>query len=159
MPSQINTLLAKEVSDLVAKQPSYLVVDPSRLNSKQQLALRQGLHKTGAKMKVAKLAHLRRVVPEALRSQLDGKTTIALVAAPDMVSAAKVVDEYTKDDKLTFKGGVMDGAVIDAKGAKRLASLPDKQTLRGMLVNVLAAPLVGLARVIAEIEKKNKPAA
>ena len=48
----------------------------------------------------------------------------------------------------------MDGQAIDAAGIKKLASMPSKQTLRGMLVNVLAAPIVGFARVIAEIEKK-----
>lgn len=154
MPSQINELLLRDVKALVDASPSYILCDPSRLNSEEQLKVRSGLNKAGAKMKVAKLTLLRQVVPEAVKSCLDGKSTVALVAAADMVAAAKVLDEYTKDDKLTYKGGLMDGDALDVAGVRRLASLPDKQTLRGMFVNVLAAPLVGFARVIAEIEKK-----
>jgi large subunit ribosomal protein L10 len=71
-----------------------------------------------------------------------------------MLSAAKVVAELAKEDKITLKGGVMDGKVVDTASLKRLAELPDQLTLRGMLVNILAAPLAGMARVIAEIHKK-----
>lgn len=156
MPSQINELLLTEVKAFVAKTPSFILCDPSKLSSEEQIAVRGGLHKAGAKMKVAKLTLLKQVVPDSVKPFLDGKTTVALVATEDMVGAAKVLDEFTKDDKLTYKGGLMDGAALDVNGVKRLASLPDKQTLRGMLVNVLAAPIVGFARVIAEIEKKQK---
>lgn len=156
MPSQINELLLADVEAFVKKSPSYILCDPTRLNSEEQIKVRGGLHKAGARMKVAKLSLLRRVVPDSVKPLLDGKATVALVATEDMVGAAKVLEEYTKDDKLTFKGGLMDGEALDVKGVKRLASLPDKQTLRGMLVNILAAPLTGFARVIAEIEKKQK---
>jgi len=159
MPSLINELLLRDVKALVDSAPSFILCDPSRLNSEEQLKVRTGLSKAGAKMKVAKLTLLRQVLPEAIKASLDGKTTVALIAATDMVAAAKVLDAFTEGDKLTYKGGLMDGEALDVKGIKRLASLPDKQTLRGMLVNVLAAPIVGFARVIAEIEKKQNPGA
>jgi large subunit ribosomal protein L10 len=156
MPSMINELLFKDVTDFVAGAQSFILCDPSRLNSEEQIKVRTGLHKAGAKMKVAKISLLRKAVADDVKPFLDGKTTIAMVIAEDMPSAAKVLDAFTKDDKLTYKGGALDGAAIDVKGVQKLASLPDKQTLRGMFVNVLAAPIVGFARVIAEIEKKQK---
>ena len=160
MPSFINELMLNEVKVLVAASPSFIVLDPAKLNSADTLKLRKTLRGVGAKMKVAKVALIRRVVPESAAKMCDSKSTIALVLASDMIAAAKVVADLAKEDKVSLKGGLMDGMSLDVAGIKRLAELPSKQTLRGMLVNILAAPLAGLARVIAEIEKKkSQPAA
>ena len=158
MPSFINSALLTDVKALVAASPSFIVFDPSKLKSDEQLKLRKNLNGAGAKMKVTKVNLARIAFPQAAHKLLDGKSTIAVVAAPDMIAAAKIVADLEKEEKLTVRGGIMDGQALDAAGVKKLAAMPSKQTLRGMLVNVLAAPIVGFARVIAEIEKKNKPA-
>jgi large subunit ribosomal protein L10 len=143
----------------VEKTPSFIVIDPSKLTSGDTLKLRTALRGVGAKIKVAKVGILARAVPSDAAKLIEGKTSIGLVLSNDVVGAAKVVQDVFKDEKepkLTVKGAFMDGLVYDAASVKRFADLPSKQTLRGMFVNVLAAPLVGLARVIAEIEKKQK---
>ncbi|MBA3699380.1 MAG: 50S ribosomal protein L10 [Planctomycetes bacterium] len=154
MPNFINQMMLAEVKTLVDASPSLIVLDPAKLNSAQTLKLRADLRAAGAQLKVAKVAILERCVPEGAKAMLNNKSTIGLVLAKDMLSAAKVVAELAKDDKITLKGGVMDGKVVDTASIKRLAELPDQLTLRGMLVNILAAPLTGMARVIAEIHKK-----
>lgn len=159
MPSFINKLMLDEVQGLLAGASSLIVLDPSKLNSADCLQLRKDLRGVGAKLKVAKVAIIKRSVPAPAAALCDGKCSIGVILAPDMIGAAKVLAELTKAEKVSVKGGLMDGAALDPAGIKRLADMPSKQTLRGMLVNVLAAPLVGLARVIAEIEKKQKPAA
>lgn len=159
MPSFINELMLKEVKALVDKTPSFIVIDPAKLNSGDTLKLRSQLRAVGAKLKVAKVAILALAVPGSAGKLFEGRTSIGLVIGADLVGAAKAVNDLAKEEKLTIKGALMDGQVMDAKGVSRLAALPSQQTLRGMLVNVLAAPLVGLARVIAEIEKKKNPAA
>ena len=159
MPSMINDLLLKEVKAMVEANPSFIVLDPSKLKASEQLKLRRDLLGAGAKMKVTKVNLLRIAVPTGAGAMFDGKSTVALVAASDMIAAAKIVADLEKEQKVSLKGGLMDGQVLDSAGVKKLASMPGKQTLRGMLVNVLAAPIVGFARVIAEIEKKKNPAA
>ena len=154
MPNFINEMMLAEVKALVDASPSLIVLDPAKLDSAQTLKLRADLRAAGAKLKVAKVAILERCVPESAKAMLNNKSTIALVLAKDMLSAAKVVTELAKEDKIALKGGVMDGKVVDTASIKRLAELPDQLTLRGMLVNILAAPLAGMARVIAEIHKK-----
>jgi large subunit ribosomal protein L10 len=154
MPNFINEMMLAEVKTLVDASPSLIVLDPAKLDSAQTLKLRADLRAAGAKMKVAKVAILERCVPESAKAMLNHKSTIALVLAKDMLAAAKVVTELAKEDKISLKGGVMDGKVVDTASIKRLAELPDQLTLRGMLVNILAAPLTGMARVIAEIHKK-----
>jgi large subunit ribosomal protein L10 len=160
MPSMINDLLLKEVKALVEANPSFIVLDPSKLKSNEQLKLRKDLLGAGAKMKVTKVNLLRIAVTAGTADKiLTGKSTVALVAASDMIAAAKICADLEKEQKVSLKGGLMDGQVLDPAGIKKLASMPGKQTLRGMLVNVLAAPIVGFARVIAEIEKKKNPQA
>ena len=158
MPSFLNELSLKDVQAHVKANASLIVVDPSKLKSEDTLKLRRSLADAGAKMKVAKVSLIRRAVPEGAVKMLDGRTPIWLVSAKDMLSAAKVVSDLEKEEKLSVRGGIMDGAVIDAASVKKLATMPSKETLRGMLVNVLAAPLVGLARVVAEIAKKKQAA-
>jgi large subunit ribosomal protein L10 len=158
MPSFINSALLTDVKALVAASPSFIVFDPSKLKSGDQLKLRKSLSGAGAKMKVTKVNLARIAMPQQAHKLLDGKSTIAVVAATDMIAASKIIADLEKEEKLTLRGGIMDGQALDAAGVKKLAAMPSKQALRGMLVNVLAAPIVGLARVIAEIEKKQKPA-
>jgi large subunit ribosomal protein L10 len=80
---------------------------------------------------------------------------------------AKTLAEWSKQDKtLVVKGAVADGEFYDAKGVAALAKMPDKNTLRAMLLTgvlgsarglatVLAAPGAGLARVLqARIDKQ-----
>lgn len=158
MPSFINELMLKEVKALVDKTPSFIVIDPAKLNSGDTLKLRTQLRSIGARLKVAKVAILSRAVSAEAGKLLEGRSSIGLVLGGDLVGAAKACQDLAKEDKLVIKGALMDGQVLDVKSVTRLAELPSQQTLRGMLVNVLAAPLVGLARVIAEIEKKKNPA-
>jgi large subunit ribosomal protein L10 len=159
MPSFINELMLNEVKSLVSGSTSLIVLDSSKLNSSDSLKLRKELRGVGAKLKVAKVAIIKRSVPPAVAKLCDGKCSIGVVLATDMVAAAKVLAVLSKEDKISVKGGLMDGLSLDPAGVTRLASLPGKDTLRGMLVNLLAAPLVGFVRVIAEIEKKKNPAA
>ncbi len=154
MPNFINEMMLAEVKTLVEASSSLIVLDPAKLNSADVLKLRANLRGVGAKMKVAKVAIFERVVPESAKAMLNSKSTIALVLTKDMLSAAKVLAGLDKEQKISLKGGIMDGKTVNVASLHRLAELPDQLTLRGMLVNVLAAPLVGMARVIAEIHKK-----
>jgi large subunit ribosomal protein L10 len=154
MPNFINQLMFTEVKALVDASPSLIVLDPAKLNSADTLKLRADLRGIGAKMKVAKVSIIQRVVPDKAKALCDSRSTIALVLAKDMLAAAKVLADLAKEEKISLKGGIMDGQAVDIAGLKRLAELPSAQVLRGMLVNILAAPLTGLARAVAEIHKK-----
>jgi large subunit ribosomal protein L10 len=158
MPSAINKMMLAEVKGQVDKSSSLILVDASKLKSEESLKLRKDLRGVGAKLKVAKVALIERSVPAAAAKMCQGtRSSIGVVMASDMVAAAKIVAEFTKEDRLIVRGGYMDGATVDAKQLKRISELPSKHQLQGMLVNVLAAPIVGFARVIAEIAKKNTP--
>jgi large subunit ribosomal protein L10 len=158
MPSFINELSLKDLQGLVAANPSLIIVDPSKLNSGDTLKLRKSLSEAGAKMRVAKVSLIKRAVPESAAKMVEGKSPIALVSAKDMLAAAKVLADLEKEEKLSVRGGFMDGQLLDAGQVKKLASMPSKQVLRGMLVSLLASPMSRLARVVAAIAEKKKSA-
>lgn len=156
MPNFINELMFSEMKVLVDASPSIIVLDPSKLNSSDTLKLRSVLRGAGAKLKVAKVSILERIVPDSAKAMLNSKCTIGLVLAKDMLGAAKALADLAKEGKISLKGGVMDGKAVTPADLKVLADLPSQLVLRGMLVNILAAPLTGLVRTLAEIEKKKQ---
>ncbi len=158
MPNFINELMYSEMKTLIDACPSIIVLDPAKLNSSDTLKLRSDLRGVGAKLKVAKVSILERVVPEAAKAMLNSKSTIGIVLAKDMLGAAKALADLAKENKISLKGGLMDGKAVSPADLKVLAALPSLQVLRGMFVNILAAPLTGLVRTIAEIEKKKQGA-
>ena len=57
----------------------------------------------------------------------------------------RLADFQKETELLTFKGGVMNGAVIDAAQITALSKLPSRQVLYGQLVGLVASPITGLA--------------
>ena len=155
MPSLINELMLSELTGHTAKAETCILIDHSRLKSEDTLKFRSDLRKAGARLKVSKVRLLRRSIPASAAKLIEkSKGSVGVVVASDMVAAAKIVAELAKEKKLDVRGGLMDGATLDLAAFKKIAELPSKLQLQGMLVNVLAAPIVGFARVIAEINKK-----
>ena len=159
MPSLINQLLLGEVSAVTGQATQLILIDPSKLKSGDTLKLRSDLRKAGAKLKVSKVRIVRRSVPAQAAKLLEkSKGSVGVILATDMVAAAKIVSDLAKEEKISVRGGMMEGIALDVAGIKKISELPSKQQLYGMLVNLLASPIVGFARVIAEIEKKQNPA-
>ena len=85
---------------------------------------------------------------------LVGPTAVAF-GYNDPVSPAKIISEFIdKSKKTEIKFGILEGKVMDAKGVEALASLPDMDTLRAMLLGVLLAPIQGLATVLNAVPTK-----
>ena len=99
---------------------------------------------------------------------LAGPSAIAFVKG-DPVDAAKGIRAFAKDNPaLVIKGGVMDGAVLDAKAIQKIADLESREVLLSKLAGAMkakqsqaaalfAAPLSKAVRTIAALQEK-KPA-
>ena len=85
-------------------------------------------------------------VPEEIDGLLLGPTALTLIHG-DAVIAAKAIADFAKEHSaLEYKGGVMDGEVLDPEGFAVIARLPGVDALRGQLVGVAASPITGLVR-------------
>ncbi len=74
-----------------------------------------------------------------------------VTGAQDVCAAAKVVKNFSDEfKKPEIKGGVLDGALLDAAGIKALADLPSREVLLAQLLGVLQAPASKLVRTLNE---------
>jgi large subunit ribosomal protein L10 len=78
---------------------------------------------------------------EALQRLITGPSAVAYTSA-DAVLLAKTLAEFAKaHDKLRFRGGLVDGQVLDSEGARQVAALPSKQELVARLLFLLQSPM------------------
>jgi len=79
---------------------------------------------------------------------LTGMSSIAWTQQ-DPVALAKVLTKYAKDHPtFTFKAGVVEGRVVDAKAINALAALPSKEEIYAKLLYVIQAPAQSLVTVL-----------
>ena len=81
---------------------------------------------------------------EGVDELLVGPTALTLIKG-DAVVAAKAIATFTREHQvLEYKGGLMDGEVLDADSFQAIARLPGLDVLHGQLVGLTASPLTGL---------------
>lgn len=137
---------------------SIVFADYRGLTVEQDTAMRTALRKAGVKYQVVKNTLSSRALKdtgiEGLDELLKGPTAIAY-STKDVVIAAKVVKEFAdKFDKLTIKGGVLEGKAIQAADVVQLAKIPSKEVLYGQVVFGLIAPIASLAIILNAVREK-----
>src|SRR6476469_338892 len=134
------------VTELTAKingASAFYYTDFTGLNVKRMTELRRRFRKAGVEYVVIKNTLALRAVNESglVGERLKGPT--GLVMATDPVEAAKILTDFAKtnDQRPTVKGGLCDGASIDAAQVKRLAAMPSREQMLAELGAGLQAPL------------------
>jgi large subunit ribosomal protein L10 len=135
--------LVTELKEKIGGAQALYYTDFTGLNVKRMTELRRRLRKANVEYVVIKNTLALRAVNESglVGAKLKGPT--GLVMAKDAVGAAKVLTDFAKenDAKPTVKGGVLDGASIDAAQVKRLAALPSREQMLAELGAGLQSPL------------------
>ncbi|MEA4832888.1 MAG: 50S ribosomal protein L10 [Oscillospiraceae bacterium] len=156
-------VLSKLTEQLKAS-PAGVVVNYYKTTVEDDTKLRKELREAGVDYKVIKNTMLRfafnNVGYEAMDSQLNGMTAIA-ISEKDPVIAAKIISKFADSHKdYEIKAGYVEGEVIDADGVKELAAIPPKEMLIAKLLGSLQSSLYGLAYVLqAKIDKENEASA
>jgi large subunit ribosomal protein L10 len=134
-----------------------IVADPTGLSVAEMKDLRTRLRANGATFRVAKntLARIaaREAGREPLVALLVGPTAITLVPG-DPAAAAKTLSDFGRASrKLELRGAYLDGEALGPDSVKQLATLPSREQLLTQLVGGLAAPISGLATVLAQLPR------
>jgi large subunit ribosomal protein L10 len=162
MPSSKVLDAKKEIVTGLSKEfkqaQSIVFADYRGLTVEQDTAMRAALRKAGVSYQVVKNTLSSRALQDAgiegLDDMLKGPTAIAYCTT-DVVTTAKVVKEYAdKFDKLSIKGGVLEGKAISVDEVNRLAMIPSKDVLYGQVVFSLASPITCLAIALNAIREK-----
>lgn len=153
MPSEKKVRELAVLNELVRDAAGFYFVDFTGVPVNDFNQVRRQLRAAGARVRVAKNRLVLRALTERgigtqVADYLKGPTSLVL-AGEDAVVPARVLKELSKKlTALKVKGAYVDQAFYDAAQFAFLASLPNKQELRGQLVGVLSAPIQELAMTL-----------
>lgn len=140
----------QEIAAQIEESEAIFAVDYRGISVPQAAELRAKLRESDASFRIVKnrLTKLaaEKAGEERLAGLLQGPTALAFVRG-DTASAAKAISTFNKEHEvLTFKGGFMEGLVLDEEKFKSIAKLPSREVLYGQFAGVVASPVTGLVR-------------
>jgi len=144
-----------EIAAHIDESHAIFAVDYRGISVPQVAELRGKLRDADATFKVVKNSLTGRAADKAgaetLKEYLNGPTALTFVRG-DVATAAKAIADYGRATQLLpFKGGLMDGAVIDVDQIRSLSRLPSRDVLYGQLVGIVASPVSGLVRTLSAL--------
>jgi large subunit ribosomal protein L10 len=122
-----------------------LVAIPSGLTVAQATKLRRAIRAAGGEYKVPKNTLARRALKETayqkLESLFDGPTSLVF-GYQDPIAVTQVLVKFAEEsnERLTIKGGAIEGQPMRAEQVKALAMMPPIETLRARVVGMAKAP-------------------
>lgn len=138
---------------------SVLLVDYRGLTVEQDTTLRKELREAGVEYRVYKNTMVNFAVQgtefEAISKHLEGPTAIA-ISYEDATAGPRVLAKVAKaNEKLEFKGGVVEGTYYDANGMLAIGNIAPREELLGRLLGSFKSPIASFARVINQVAEKD----
>jgi len=140
-----------ELGQIFESSGVVVVAHYAGLTVAEMQALRARMRDAGGAVRVAK-NRLAKIALDgkpcaSIGSLLTGMTVLAY--SEDPVAAAKVSDEFAKDNKkFVILGGAMGDTALDADGVKAVASMPSREELIAQVVSCIGSPAASIAGAI-----------
>ena len=173
MPSRINLLVTKELTETLSGCPHCVWVDCERLTGREAVALRTELRAKAMRLNVVKNSLAARALEAGgfpgLGERLSRPSAL-LTGGEDMPAACKTITEWIKKNKkLAVKGGFCEGRVLDARAVEQLALLPPKPVLLAQFIGSVQGVaqrvagsfqslLASIGRALEEVRKQKEAA-
>ena len=154
----------QEIQDKIQSASSVVVFDYRGLTVDEVTQLRNNMRKAGVEYIVLKNHIVGRAceaagIDASIHDMLHGPSAFAF-GYEDAVTPAKLLKEFVKKaKKCEIKGGIVEGAVTNAKDLDAIADLPSREVLIARLLGSMMSPISGLAIVLDQIAKKQGGAA
>jgi large subunit ribosomal protein L10 len=147
--------LVEEIASDLGGAETVFAVDYRGISVAQAAELRGRLAEAEATFKVVKNRLAKRAAEQAgvaeIEGLLDGPTALTYVKG-DPVIAAKAISTFARaNGVVSYKGGIMDGSLLEPDRFEAIARLPALEVLHGQLVGVTASPLTGLVRGLGSL--------
>ena len=145
MQKQEKTKIITTIKEKLDKSTVVILTDYKGLKMSQMTALRKSLRPLDAEFKVFKNTLINLAVKEksvdGFSKLLTGSTAV-LFGYKDQVMPAKTLAKFiSENEKLSIKGGILDGGFVDAAMLKNLAKLPSREVLLSKMMASMQAPL------------------
>lgn len=148
MPTLEKEQTVEQLRERVQRAAGVYLVEYKGLNVRDISELRKQVRQADAQMIVVKNRLLKLAIEgtpaAALEPFLKGPNA-AFFCEGDAFAPAKTIEEFAKTHEvLKWKGGFVDGLLMDGAGMSKIASLPPKTEILAGVVGGVAAPLTGL---------------
>ena len=145
-----------EIVAAIANAQTMVIAEYRGISVASMTELRANARKAGVYLHVLKNTLARRAVEgtsfAALADQMVGPLVYAV--SEDPVAAAKVLHQFSKDEKIVLKAGSYNGDLLDVAQVAELASIPSRDELLAKLLGIMQAPVSGFARALAALAEK-----
>lgn len=150
--------LVEEIHQKFLASKIVILTDCKGLKVNKINELRRKLKESNIEYRVVKNTLLIRASEDTdvavIKDQFKGPTAIAM-SYDDPVAPAKLLSEFAKDnDKLSIRGGVLSGKLLNAQAIKNLSSLPSREVLLGQLLSAMNGVPTNLVRALNNVPQK-----
>jgi len=145
MQKELKVKSVKDIKEKFEKSKVIVLTDFKGLTMTQMSLLRKKLRPIDAEFKVYKNTLISRAIKDKSYDGIDplltGSTAIVF-GYNDQLGPTKVISQFMKEnEKLSIKGGLLDGKFIDPKMIAALAKLPSREVLLAKLLGTMKAPI------------------
>jgi large subunit ribosomal protein L10 len=158
MPKAEKVERVAELKAGIEGSDALLLTEYRGLTVSDMTELRRSLAEGGTRFAVVKNTLMQRAAADAsideLESLLEGPTAVAFVAGDPVAAAKKVVEAAKKFPSLILKGGYMDGKVLSADEAKRLADLDPREVMLSKIAGLLKGEMSRAAAMFVSAQSK-----
>lgn len=151
--------IVEALAEKIKASGTGVLVDYKGLTVAEDTELRRSLRAAGVDYSVVKNSLVgfafEKAGYEGLQDVLVGTTSLAL-ASDDVVAPAKLICKFAKEnkDKISVKGGFIEGKVVPVEEIIALSKVPSKEDLISKTLYCLMSPLQGLAIALQAIADK-----
>lgn len=148
-------VVVNEIKEKLNGASSITLVDYRGLTVEQDTALRRKLREANVEYRVYKNSMMNFAVQgtefEPITKHLAGPSAIA-ISYEDPTSGPRIIAEVLKsNNKLEFKGGIVEGHYYDEEGMKAIGAIPPREELLSRLLGSFKSPMASFARVVNQI--------
>jgi large subunit ribosomal protein L10 len=145
MQKELKVRSVKDIKEKFEKSKVVVLTDFKGLTMSQMTLLRKKLRPIDAEFKVYKNTLISRAIKDKSYDGIDplltGSTAIVF-GYNDQLAPTKVLSQFMKEnEKLSVKGGLLDGKFIDPATISALAKLPSREVLLAKLLGTMKAPI------------------
>ena len=145
--------VVEALSGKIKEATSVVFVDYKGITVAQDTELRKQFREAGVEYSVVKNTLTNFAAKDCgydFSEVLNGTTAMASTTG-DPIAPARIVCEFAKKNKLSIKGGIVEGSVLSADDLNGFGELPSKNALVASVLGTFLAPISSLAFVLDQI--------
>lgn len=157
MSKRVKHLMAKELATGLEGSDSCVVVGIEKMPVGDAVELRGRLREEGLQLRVLKNRvskyAFKEVGWDGLEELLSGTSALAYGGENGALTASKLLVDWDKKtpNRISIRGGMLEGKILDEAEVRQLATIPDKPALYAMLASAVVAPVSSVASLLNDV--------